>query len=553
MLDGNTNRRPLIEPVRSMAKHHFARHAVACLLMLAIAANPAYAADTSSSGSRNAKVYAVFFSVSPELSKKIVDKLQSKCPTVKFVGKDVISGKDTRAQDSSALKGIAASKSDLDGLALFCAGFSDEKYLLTGLPTIVIDCGFSNPRGGFKKVTALAKKHGTSFITGSYRERGFSSDRSQFRPGDIPTPGAADILAQKVRLFGVISRLKKSTLLSIQDYDRINAIGRLGWSGLYGPKTPYDKAYPGKLKESLGVDISIVRSKEYYKQIGSVEKKEAERVADAWIKEAEAVIGVTRDDVIRSAGLYIALKKLMKKHHADAITLNSWALIPDGVIKAMPPLAEMELSKQLIPCCCESMINCLVTQMIGTYMTGRPGYAADIMGLSAFPPAVPASEMPYNMLLLGHCYGPINPHGKDRVPYTIRNHAYYELRWSRTDNPRALWKKDQHLKANKQLEKENITLVAIRVKWPVDEAVTIVKTNIFDKQIEIYTGRTVDGNYLYRDFDNRVCRTKMAISLDKPFKQRRRDRWGCHRVVFYGHHKQKIKDFASLVGLEVME
>lgn len=524
---------------------------VVCLMILAGGANLANAANTGSLDSGNAEVYAVSFSLSPELSNRILGELESKCQRVGFVGKDIISGKDARRQNNSVLQSIADSKSDLDGLALFCGAFSDERYLLTGLPTIIVHCGSSNPQAGFEKAAALAEKHGTNFIIGTYSAKGFSSDRSEFIPGDIPTPGAGDILAEKVKLFGVISRLKNSILLSIQDYDRINPIGREGWSALDAPKTSYDRAYPGKLKESLGVDIVIVRSKEYYQEIRNVEKEETREVTDTWINEAEEVIGVTKEDIIRSAQLYIALKKLMKKYNADAITMSSWALIPDGVIKAMSPLAEMELAKRLVPCCCESMINCLVTQMIGTYITGRPGYAGDI--LEGFPPAVPTSEVPKNMFVIGHCYGPINPHGNDRVCYTIRNHAYYELGWARTDNPRALWKKEQQFRVNKQLKKQNITLVAMRVRWPVDEVVTVVKTNVFDKQIEIYTGRTVDGNYLYKDFDNRVCRTKMAISLDKPFKRRRRDRWGCHRVVFYGHHKQNIKDFASLVGFDVIE
>ncbi len=155
-------------------------------------------------------------------------------------------------------------------------------------------------------------------------------------------------------------------------------------------------------------------------------------------------------------------------------------------------------------------------------------------------------------MVIGHCYGPINPHGNDRVPYTIRNHAYYELGWDTTD-PRRAWRTDAQVRANKQLKKEHITLVGIRVKWPIDEVVTVVKVNVYDKKIEIYTGRSIDGNYVYKDFDNRVCRSKLALSLDKPFKRLRRDRWGCHRVVFYGDHRQKIKDLAALVGFELVE
>ncbi len=513
-----------------------------------ILANPT---ATPSSGREAARLYVVFFSLSPQLSNRICAELESKRTNIEFKGKNTVSEKDAGRKDDDILATIEHLKSQLDGLVLFCGGFSDERYLLTGLPTLIVDCSSGNAETGCRNATALAEKKGTHFIIGCYSTKGFSSDPAQFVPGDIPTLGAADILSEKIKLFEVISRLKQSTFLTIQDYDRTNPIGREGWGALDALQTPYDRDYPRKLKESLGVDIVIVRSTEYYAAIRRVNQEKAREIADTWIDEAEAVIGVAKDDIVRSAGLYLAMKELLATHHADAITMSSWALIPDGVVKAMPPLAEMELAKSLVPCCCESMINCLVTQTIGTYITGRPGYAGDILG--GFVPAVPASEIPKNMLLIGHCYGPINPHGNDRVGYSIRNHAYYELGWARTDNPRALWKKEKHVKVNEELKKQNITLVAIRVKWPVDEVVTVVKTNVFDKQIEIYTGRTVDGNYLYKDFDNRVCRTKMAISLDTPLVPRRRDRWGCHRVVFYGDHRRAIKDFASLVGFEVLE
>jgi len=150
----------------------------------------------------------------------------------------------------------------------------------------------------------------------------------------------------------VLERLRESKILSIQDNDRMHTWIRGGWSTYDAPLDDYDKNYPIKLKESLGVDLIIVRSKEIIHEIRKVKGEEAEKIADIWINEAKEVVNVTREDVIKSAFLYIAYKELIKKYNADAITMASWALIPDGKIKAMPPLAEMELAKELIPCCC---------------------------------------------------------------------------------------------------------------------------------------------------------------------------------------------------------
>jgi len=531
---------------------------IVCLMVIAGVAPLANAGAADLSKTEKARVYTVFFSLPANLSGEILSALESRCEGVKFVGKDIIDSPDYRdpetkvddKKNNSVLQNIENLKGDLDGLILFSGGFSDKRYMLTGLPTIIVDCSFPNPQIGFKNAVALGEKYGTRFITATYSTAGFSSDASQFVAGDIPTPLAGDILAEKIKLFNVIKRIKNTKLLSIQDYNRIDPIGLKGWGAVNTTLDDYDRTYSRRLKESLGVEIVIARSKELIQEIEKVARKKAERIADTWISEAKAVIGVTREDVIRSAGLYIAYKELMKKYDADAITPSSWALIPDGVIKAMPPLAEMELAKEHIPVCCESLINSLVTQIVVTYLTGRPGFVGDMLG--GFPAAVPVGEIPKNMMVIGHCYGPINPHGNDRVPYTIRNHAYYELGWDTTD-PRRAWRRDEQVRANKQLKKEHITLAAICVEWPIDEVVSMVKVNAYDKKIEIYTGRTVDGNYLYKDFNNRICRTKLPFSLNKPFRQLRRDRWGCHRVVFYGDQRQKIKDLAALIGFEVVE
>jgi len=355
---------------------------IVCLMVIAGLAPLANAGAADLPKTEKARVYTVFFSLPANLSGEILSALESRCEGVKFVGKDIIDSPDYRdpetevddKKSNSVLQNIENLKSDLDGLILFFGGFSDKRYMLTGLPTIIVDCSSSNPQIGFKNAVALGEKYGTKFITATYGTAGFSSDASQFVLGDIPTPLAGDILAEKIKLFNVIRRVKNAKLLTIQDYDRIDPIGLKGWVAVNASLDDYDKIYPNRLKESLGVEIVIARSKELIQEIEKVARKKAERIADTWISEAKAVIGVTREDVIRAAGLYIAYKELMKKYDADAITPSSWALIPDGVIKAMPPLAEMELAKEHIPVCCESLINSLVTQIVVTYLTGRPGF-----------------------------------------------------------------------------------------------------------------------------------------------------------------------------------
>jgi hypothetical protein len=342
-----------------------------------------------------------------------------------------------------------------------------------------------------------------------------------------------------------LERIRGSKILSIQDYDRIQPIDRGGWAQVDAPMTDYDREYPERLMESLGLKLVLVRSGELIQEIERAEKFETERIADRWIEEAEEVKNVTREDVIRSAELYVAYRRLLERYDAHAITVSSWALIPDGKIKAMPPLAEMELAKELVPCCCESLIDCTVTQMIGTYISGRPGFVGDV--LNTWGGLAPIGTPPENLVMVGHCYGPINPHGDDGIAYVIRDHVVYNnevgKRWMQS------WRPESQSQASRQLEDEHITLVGITVRWPVDEVVSIVKFNIYGRKVSLYTGTTIDGNSIYEDFDNHLCRTKIAVKTDVPFK----NALGGHQVVFYGDHRAKIKGVAGLIGFDVVE
>ena len=56
-----------------------------------------------------------------------------------------------------------------------------------------------------------------------------------------------------------LERTRGSKVLSIQDYDRIQPIDRGGWAQVDAPVTDYDRAYPERLWESLGLELALVR------------------------------------------------------------------------------------------------------------------------------------------------------------------------------------------------------------------------------------------------------------------------------------------------------
>ncbi len=353
----------------------------------------------------------------------------------------------------------------------------------------------------------------------------------------------------------VLEKLEKSKLLTVQDYDKINPLDQGGWAEVNAPIKDYDRNYPGRLKEYLGVDIVVADSKELNQEIGKVEEEKAEEIADMWIDEAKEVRrGVTRKDVIRAAKLYVALKELIERYDADAITMASWHLAgssnKEPVTNVMPPLSWMELSKEQIPCCCESLIDCSVTQMVGTYITdgharseaerrsGFSGFVGDILNDWSDRNSLLKDASPGNAVIIGHCGASITPHGDDRIPYTIRDHVVNGADWAKLFGPEE-------------------TVTATTVDWPSDEVGSIVKFDVYRKKAFVCTGTVLDGNSLYENFPDTVCRNKMVIKIDEPEVYHlfsggnfRKD-WGIHPVVFYGDLRKGIKDLAELIGFSV--
>ncbi len=358
-------------------------------------------------------------------------------------------------------------------------------------------------------------------------------------PGVARGPSADAAKARQV-----VERLKTMRLVSIQDYDKINAIDQEGMAGVWGDSLvkEYDQQYRPRLEKYLGIELMLVRCDELLAEMAEVDDADAERLADTWIREATEMKHVKWSDVVRPAYLYFGFKRLLEKYDAVAITYDSATLtLSEQKVKAWTPLAILELSKERIPCVCQSHVDCLVTQVICSGLTdGRQGFMGDVLNDWAFPPI---AERPENVIVIGHCGAPITPKGDERIPYLIRDHIHSHRKWFGPDD----------------------VPTATTVRWPADEAATVVKFDVYRKRLSAFAVTVLDGNLLFDDFDNRICRNKMVLRLDHPTRsyllpsdpnggafRNWWGSWGCHQVAFYGDLRPKLKEFATLTDFEVV-
>lgn len=60
----------------------------------------------------------------------------------------------------------------------------------------------------------------------------------------------------------------------------------------------------------------------------------------------------------------------------------------------------------------------------------------------------------------------------------------------------------------------------------------------------------------YKDFDGIMCLTKLVVKVDNAKKIQKHfspDEYGIHRAGTLGDFRERIKDFATLIGYKVME
>ena len=168
----------------------------------------------------------------------------------------------------------------------------------------------------------------------------------------------------------VLKKLKRTRLLNIVPENlKLNCEDGIG----HASNEDYEEVYFRNLKEAFGLEIVDVLVDEINEEREKADKEEAKKIADKWTREAKEVRWkeISEEQIIMSAQLYLATVRLMKKYNCDAVTMSIGPVLRIEKMPVRPPLAEMELAKNAIVTSCESLIDCLITQLLGFYITAH--------------------------------------------------------------------------------------------------------------------------------------------------------------------------------------
>ena len=390
-------------------------------------------------------------------------ELQKEAPDVEFVGGELL-------RTSADVPGLKAAVGNPDGILVFnltsTVGHLLRAVVDFGFPTIM----FSQPYSG----------HDWSGVAG-LQNAGKKVDV-------LASSDYRDIL-KGVAVFRTPKRLKETKILHLRNG---------------GASAQYVK----DARRNVGPEILSISHQRLVDAYNAIDPKDAEPEADAWIKGALRVVEPTREEIIKSSRLYLAMRSVMREEGARGIAINCLGLFYRGVLPAYPCLGFSRLNSIGRAGMCEADLDSTLTHFMFMYLVGKPGFISD-----------PVIDTATNTVIHAHCVATTKMAGPDgpEDPYIIRSHL------------------------------EDDKGAVLQVKMRIGQVITAAKLINLDTML-ISTGKIIATPQV-----DRGCRTKITTAVADAQKIMENYTGGLHRVIFYGDHVREIKRLARFMPFKVVE
>lgn len=349
-------------------------------------------------------------------------------------------------------------------LTMGITGYVDQ-LMATGLPVMI----FALPYSGHEW-----------HIVGGWQRQGKLVDV-------LPSSRYEDI-AEAIRPFRAIQRLRETRILHVSLGDA-------------------DPQYCKAIKDKFGTEVISLKYADLEKAWKEADPVECQADCDRWMREAQKIVEPSREDILKGATMYIAMKNLLAQHKAQAITMNclGMGLIDRGM--GYPCLGFVRLNNQLLAGVCEADLKSTMTQLLFTYLVGRTGFVTD-----------PVFDYSNNTIIHAHCVAATQMEGPTSKPspYHVRTHL------------------------------EDGKGASLMVKMPIGGKVSMARLIGTDVML-FSTGEAVDSPMVERG-----CRSKLTMRVEQP--ERLLENWSCglHRVIFYGDHTRDLNRYCRFMRIRVL-
>ena len=303
----------------------------------------------------------------------------------------------------------------------------------------------------------------------------------------FPSSRHEDVLVA-IRPFRAIHRLKEARVLHVN----------------HGTA---DAAYCQAIKEKFGTEIISLKLPDLQRAYAAADQSEAMADMRRWVKEAKKIVEPTKEEILRSSVMYVAMRDLLAQHGAVAITMNclGMGLLDHGM--GYPCLGFVRLNNMGLGGICEADLKSSMTHLVFTYLVGKPGFVSD-----------PVIDLSNGTIIHAHCVAATQMEGPDKAssPYNIRSHL------------------------------EDGRGASLMVKLPVGRKVSMARLLGTDKML-FSTGDAVDSPFV-----DRGCRTKLTVKVENIDKFMENWSSGLHRVIFYGDHTRDLQRYCRFAQIRLL-
>ncbi len=247
----------------------------------------------------------------------------------------------------------------------------------------------------------------------------------------------------------------------------------------------------------------------------------ARKLAGEFIGAAVKVVEPTRDEIVNSLRLHMAITNLLEKEKANAISIDCLGGFGRKELPAYPCISFSKLNDAGKYGVCECDLESTMTQLLVTSFSGKPGFVSD-----------PVFDTSRGEVIHAHCVSAtkLQGVGGPSSPYIVRSHL------------------EDHKGASMQ------------VLAPGGDDVTVAR--FANPNLMMIS----DGEALGNVDDERGCRTKIRTRVKDSRKLL--ENWSAaitggpgmpgtrdllHRVVFYGNHVKAVERLGRMTGFKVVK
>ncbi len=266
-----------------------------------------------------------------------------------------------------------------------------------------------------------------------------------------------------------------------------------------------------KRSPQLGITFRYIPGRDFIEEYRkTATDAEVEAIADYYIRHARHVRGPSRQDVVNGARSYVAVRKLLERERADAVTMDCLGLLARKKL-SLPCLAWSKMNDEGVPAACEADLGAAVTHCIVQYLFDRPGFQQD-----------PVPETLRGAIIGAHCTCPTRLRGFAEPPEPfdlIHHHAL------RDATARPYWEVGHR-----------VTCADVSLPGPKRKARMLISAGRVLENVAVPPAGGCVVSVMVK-FDG------VDDVLAYP---------GFHQIFFYGDFKRELVQFCRLTGIEAV-